>query len=322
MSTQAIKTTLLENIDNDFLDILGYVRLDASKIEGINYNNNYGNGSILIYSSSNGPTHVFIQGDGKMNTTKATAQSDPLTEITIAAGQYKQLYFTNGNYSVYIEKKNLYRLDYSQPNTSYKCIAGLKDLTQLIGCNSLYSFQHQFGPIDGYINGDIRTLYRLPSLSIIRGQYSNISGEILSTDTKSNVWVFNTPVYGDFTKILKNSTEAANDPFKGDKNGKLCTADVSQANAVYKILEASDTLTWKTTRDSAAYIIAFNNYPDFGNDLDAMLINQADCTDGKTTVTGRDTNIFVRGNRTSASDAAVATLKSKGYHVRVNGLVL
>lgn len=321
MNTQAIKTTLLENIDNDFLDVLGYVRLNARRYNGNNYNTTHGTIGLYVYSASSGSTKVFIEGDGGMNESQATAQSNPLKEITIAANGMKVLYFTNGDYSVYIQKENLYRLDYGN-SPQHKCIAGLDDLAQLNGCNRLYSVQIPYGTLNGFINGDIKTIYDISTVKIIRAQQSNIGGEI-TEDAPSNIYVYKTSVYGDFTKILKSSsTVAANDPFTGDKKGNPCTADVSQANAVYKILEAADTLTWKTTRDSSAYIIAFNNYPDFGNDLDAMLINQADCTDGRTTITGPDTNIFVRGNRTSSSDAAVATLKSKGYHVRVNGLVL
>jgi len=58
-----------------------------------------------------------------------------------------------------------------------------------------------------------------------------------------------------------------------------------------------------------------------GDYIDAMLINQSNCQIGiDTSEFGR--TISVHDTRTSASDAAVATLKSKGYTVKVNGEVL
>lgn len=77
--------------------------------------------------------------------------------------------------------------------------------------------------------------------------------------------------------------------------------------------------SWKTTRPSSAYIIATNG-TNFGDDLDAFLINQANCKANINAHSG-DTSystISATGNRTSASDSAIATLKNKGYTVNVS----
>lgn len=79
--------------------------------------------------------------------------------------------------------------------------------------------------------------------------------------------------------------------------------------------------TWKHTRDSSCPImsivtdVAFN----FGDDLDACLINLAQCS---TTGTYTTKSLILSGTRTSASDSAVTTLKSNGYMVKVNGVTL
>lgn len=76
--------------------------------------------------------------------------------------------------------------------------------------------------------------------------------------------------------------------------------------------------SWKTTRPSSAYIIATNG-TNFGDDLDAFLINQANCTANHASHTGDAAyaTIHANGTRTSASNSAIATLRGKGYTVTV-----
>lgn len=76
--------------------------------------------------------------------------------------------------------------------------------------------------------------------------------------------------------------------------------------------------SWKTTRSSSAYIISMDNV-DFGDDLDAMLINQANCVSNISAHSGTSSyaTITAKGNRTSASDSAIETLRGKGFTVNV-----
>lgn len=79
----------------------------------------------------------------------------------------------------------------------------------------------------------------------------------------------------------------------------------------------SSTFTW-TTRPSSAYILALECGDSTIDDVDKMLQNQAQC---KTAITGGEASwyktIAIKGTRTSASDAAVQTLQSKGYTVSI-----
>lgn len=71
--------------------------------------------------------------------------------------------------------------------------------------------------------------------------------------------------------------------------------------------------SWVTTRPSSANIISMR-LVNLGTYVDNMLINQANCTAPSDQT---DKTIQCIGTRTSASDAAVQTLQSKGYTVSV-----
>ena len=91
----------------------------------------------------------------------------------------------------------------------------------------------------------------------------------------------------------------------------ILTGDLSKLNPKIEFLSFSGhttNFTWKGTKGGK--IIACDNC-NFGNDLDAFLNNMAKLE------AGTYKTISVIGTRTSASDAAVATLQQKGYTVSV-----
>lgn len=73
--------------------------------------------------------------------------------------------------------------------------------------------------------------------------------------------------------------------------------------------------SWKSERSSDAYIISLP-FIGLGEDLDAMLINQAKC---KASTNGNKL-ISASGIRTASSNEAISTLQSKGYTVSVSGI--
>ena len=91
----------------------------------------------------------------------------------------------------------------------------------------------------------------------------------------------------------------------------ILTGDMSNINSKIEFLSFSGhttNFTWKGTKGGK--IVACSNC-NFGNDLDAFLNNMAELEAGVYNW------ISVIGTRTSASDAAVATLQSKGYTVSI-----
>ena len=91
----------------------------------------------------------------------------------------------------------------------------------------------------------------------------------------------------------------------------ILTGDMSKINSNIEFLSFSGhttNFTWKGTKRGK--IVACDNC-NFGNDLDAFLNNMAELE------AGTYKSISAKGTRTSASDAAVQTLQSKGYTVSV-----
>ena len=91
------------------------------------------------------------------------------------------------------------------------------------------------------------------------------------------------------------------------------SVDMSKsAKSLNYLYSSNNTFTWETERNSDSFIITLP-YAKMGNYIDAMLINQAKCKAS----TESTKKISVAGTRTSASDAAIQTLQSKGYTVSV-----
>lgn len=82
---------------------------------------------------------------------------------------------------------------------------------------------------------------------------------------------------------------------------------------------APSTFSW-SSKSSSAYIMTAKDV-NFGNDLDKYLIDVAQGVVPSTDISNVR-RIDVNGTKTSASDAAVATLKTKGYTVKINGETL
>ena len=146
----------------------------------------------------------------------------------------------------------------------------------------------------------------------------------------SSLFVDGCNITGDISALL-NSKELAtfkctNTKLSGDISvlsslSKLKVLDVAYTKGIYgdiSVLSSVEQLTsglltklsWKSTRASSLKIMSIAN-ANLGNDVDNMLINQAGCQ------VGTDKIISVYGTKTTASDAAVATLQQKGYTVSV-----
>ena len=96
-------------------------------------------------------------------------------------------------------------------------------------------------------------------------------------------------------------------------SGDLATLPV---DCRFVSLDTNANFTWGT-RPSSSKIVAIENSPKISN-LDKMLQDQAACQSGiKSGDAAAYKTITATGTRTSASDAAVQTLQSKGYTVSI-----
>lgn len=95
--------------------------------------------------------------------------------------------------------------------------------------------------------------------------------------------------------------------------GKI-TGDLSKLPNSLKTLNlyGHSTISWEGTRPPSAYIMSILD-AHLGTYLDAALINLAQCTNWE----GTGKSMLLYGKRTSASDAAIASLQSMGWTVNV-----
>ena len=189
-------------------------------------------------------------------------------------------------------------------------IANLKNLTALT----------LLGLSNTQVSGDIANLKNLTALTLLGLSNTQVSGDIanlknLTALTSLGLFNAQTPLIGniDELSVLSKCTEIT---LKYSKlSGDIATLPASCRFASFANDKGS-VFTW-STRSSSAKIIAIEGNATLNN-IDKMLQDQAQCQVG---FSSGDSiwykTIQVAGNRTSASDDAVATLQQKGYTISI-----
>ena len=138
-------------------------------------------------------------------------------------------------------------------------------------------------------------------LSLFKGKENQYTSIVLNKigRTDGNISIFN-----NFSKLSSLGVS------------KGATGDVSLlSNSVLVFMSSSDSnFTWSTER-TGTKIMAISGFPNFGLDLDKVLLNLSKLD--ANTSGGASKEISVKGTRTSASSAAITTLQQKGYTVSV-----
>ena len=149
---------------------------------------------------------------------------------------------------------------------------------------------------DTGIHGSINLLANLPALNDLRVDYcENVTG---------NISEFN-DIISRFTTLFIHGTSIS---------GDISNLDTT----VFSVPSQYSNFSWKNTRPASKYIMSLSSF-NLGEDVDKMLIDQAECikpTDVSSYI------IDVYGTRTSSSDSAVSKLKSKGYTIKINGVII
>lgn len=149
-------------------------------------------------------------------------------------------------------------------------------------------------------------------------QGTNINDDIAAISNYSNIEILNLKdsenCYGNISSLSNlpnlSSCVLSNTKVKGD-------ISTLPPNVRFLSLKNSQKVDWLTTRSSESHILALENVY-LGDSVDAMLNNQANCSKmHKPSDPSWFKTISCIGTRTSASDAAVATLQSKGYTVSI-----
>ena len=168
---------------------------------------------------------------------------------------------------------------------------------------------------------DISNIKDLPLINIGFAFNKNITGDIANIpSTAVNISIYGTDIYGNYESILGRKLSNLAGIFQDTRVG----GDLSKLPSTETAVNASknpSVFSWKTERDNSYKIISLEGSVNFGDDLDAMLINQAKCQIGFVSSDESYKNLIsCSGNRTSASDSAIQNLKGKGYNVYVNNV--
>ena len=145
---------------------------------------------------------------------------------------------------------------------------------------------------------------------------TSVSGDIQSLKTMpQDIELDNTRVYGDISTRMGNTFRITAKNVLG-LHGDLSKFGIELPQNNTPFFSSPSSFTW-SERPASALILALENC-NLGNYVDKMLQDQANC---KATTASNPSSwykvISVKGTRTSASDAAVATLQQKGYTVSV-----
>ena len=182
-------------------------------------------------------------------------------------------------------------------------ISGLKNLTALT----------YFDITDTQVSGDISGLKNLTNLSILGGNNTQISGDIANLKNLTALTSLNmsdTQVSGDIAN-LKNLTALTRIEFK---NVTGLTGDMGTLpDSILFFTGGNGNFTWTTS--SRTYILATEKIK--CDKIDDMLNDMATKTAKFAGEQAWYKTISLIGTRTSASDAAVATLQKKGYTVSI-----
>ena len=219
----------------------------------------------------------------------------------------------NGNFSFSIEdlkySVNFYQIYCSNGQVTGD-ISALKNLTALV---NLVLGKTQ-------VTGDIANLRELTALTKISMDQTQLSGDIASLKGLTALTIIGmsneqVPLTGNISQLstLSNCT------YIRLNNSKL-TGDLallpSKCRYASFFNDKGSVFTW-STRPSSAKIIAIEGNASLTN-IDKMLQDQAQCQVGFTSSDAVSyKTISVAGNRTSASDDAVAALQQKGYTIRI-----
>lgn len=320
-------TKLNGTVDNASLPYLGEIRIQVQSVDKPTADTQ------VIGIHLDKAAKAKIVGDGYF--TNSTLSSNDGKTKELVAG-VNDLYVSNGNFYVCILGKydlttiRFHRRDVS----SYNSKRGL-NIEELNYSKRLQAIELMFSPnvignvsaladlteltkiqLSGTkVTGDVVSFKKLTKLTYLDIQNTNgLSGDISAfagltelTFLGSYFITGNIENLKSLSKLKKISLY-----YCSNLTGDLAKLPAS-VNSFSLLYSALNTLTW-SSRPTSANIIAINSNATLQN-VDKMLQDQAACTDALTV--SSDKKIVIKGTRTSASDAAVQTLQSKGYTVSI-----
>lgn len=252
-----------------------------------------------------------IIGDGYF--TNAKLVSNLGKSLTAKANTESLVYVSNGNFEIAIlNKYALTKINTrTNKNTAIKDIADLKYSSSLnhLSINSVENV------------GSLSDLKSLTSLYYLAVSNANIKGSLSDLESLTNLGYI---IIGDTSNKLTGDVSSLKAMTKLDTLaiinsyviGDLATLPSTCRSAAFDYHDTNAVFDW-SSRPASSKIIAIRGNPKLNN-IDKMLQDQANCVVGFTSADDASyKKIEVSGTRTSASDAALATLQQKGYTVTI-----
>ena len=290
-------TKLNGTVDNDDLLAIGQIKLNVSKRANQTIANSY---STLKFEGDKN-LHIRIVGNGFF--TGEDFSENYGTSKEVYPNVVNGFYLSNTDCAIIIEDKynltllntpNSFELDglrYSKKLTGLFCTNVIGDIASLKNLTALTNLS-----ISGInVSGDIASLKSLTALTGLNISKTNVSGDIaniyfaLSGTTKEFSVAYCNNLYGNLASLPNN----------------ILFFDSYNGNSKF---------TW-TKGSSRTNILACSNL--HCANIDDMLNDMANMTASFAGQEAYYKTIGLIGTRTSASDAAVQTLQSKGYTVSI-----
>lgn len=252
-----------------------------------------------------------IIGDGYF--TNATLVSNLGKSLTAKANTESLVYVSNGDFEIAILNK--YALTKINTRTNKK--TAIKDIADLKYSSSLNHLAINSVENVGYFS-DIKPLTSLYYLALSN---ANIKGSLSDLESLTNLGYI---IVGDTSNKLTGNVSSLKAMTKLDTLaiinsyviGDLATLPSTCRSAAFDYHDTNAVFDW-SSRPASSKIIAIRGNPKLNN-IDKMLQDQANCVVGFTSADDASyKKIEVSGTRTSASDAALATLQQKGYTVTI-----
>lgn len=259
----------------------------------------------------------FMLGTETVNANEKRSLNNDWADIkSIDAGSYRFHFFDK--YSIYGFIQKVLKASYAglcflkKANEITINTSDYFDISNIASSTSLKRLD-----LGGKVAGDISCLSdlnALVSLHLAGDTYGDISS-IRSKTTMAALRISNSNFSFNSDK-LKEFSALGSFIYEGRTVVDFGDIATFGENFVYIDLDTMAKIKW-TTRNSPSKIISIGNSPALDN-IDKMLQDQAKCETGITSSTASWMKVITaKGTRTSASDAAVQTLQSKGYTVTV-----
>ena len=301
---KCLVTKLNGRVSNDELLKLGEMRFYFQKED--NFSKVFNHAIGLTFSKE---TTVFVFGG---NFVDKTDNRNLGTTINFEANIPKDVFVSNDNCYISVNKyllSSIRTINGESITVSSFCI---DDLKYSKGLTELYSSSTQ-------LTGDIANLKNLTALTSLNLPNSQLTGDIANLKNLTALTSLNlsrTQVTGDIAAFINMSKlkELRLNVSTPSIIGELSSLPT---NLLFYSANIGNKFTWSGTRSTSYSIVALE-YVALNESIDKALNDLANCTNKNT-----DSNpswykvISLVGTRTSASDAAVQTLQSKGYTVSI-----